>query len=118
MRISSCLFSLVLIAGSIHLQGEEVVCTFREKAEEKPALTLYYVPWCYYCHKVINYLKRINKQIPLKDIQDPGNREELITIGGMSQVPCLVIGDEALYESSDIIAWLSARQDLLEDIPK
>jgi len=31
--------------------------------------------------------------------------DELIKIGGMSQVPCLVIDGKALYESLDIIEW-------------
>ena len=44
--------------------------------------------------------------IPMKNTWDKSNREELITIGGMSQVPCLVIDGKAMYESDDIIAWL------------
>lgn len=45
--------------------------------------------------------------IPTKDIsQNPDLKDELVTIGGKSQVPCLVINGEALYESDDIIAWL------------
>jgi len=31
--------------------------------------------------------------------------DELIKIGGKSQVPCLVINGRALYESQDIIKW-------------
>jgi len=34
------------------------------------------------------------------------SREELISIGGQSQIPCLVIDGKALYESDDIIEWL------------
>ena len=45
--------------------------------------------------------------IPKKDIQlDSAARDELIGIGGKSQVPCLVIDGVALYESNEIIAWL------------
>ncbi len=43
----------------------------------------------------------------MKDIhQDPSAREELIKIGGKSQVPCLIIDGKTLYESWDIIEWL------------
>lgn len=43
----------------------------------------------------------------LKDIRkSPASREELLKIGGKSQVPCLVIDGVALYESLDIIKWL------------
>ncbi|HCJ83111.1 MAG TPA: hypothetical protein DHV41_03775 [Parachlamydiales bacterium] len=82
---------------------------------ETPVLTLYYAPWCYYSHKVLNYLDRIHKRVPLKDIQNPLYKEELIRLGGKRQIPCLIINQEALYESNEIIAWLSQHQDLLED---
>lgn len=46
--------------------------------------------------------------VPMKDTHEhPAFREELIKIGGKSQVPCLVIDGKALYESNDIIEWLS-----------
>lgn len=83
---------------------------------EDPPLTLYYAPWCFYCHKVINYLKQIHKQLPLKDVQNPENKQELLRIGGKRQVPCLVIDGEALYESDEIIAWLSSHKDRLDNI--
>lgn len=43
-----------------------------------------------------------------KDIQiDSKARDELIGIGGKSQVPCLVADGIAIYESDDIIDWLT-----------
>ena len=86
------------------------------QASEKPTLTLYYAPWCYACHRVVNYLKQINKQAPLKDVQYPENKDTLITYGGKKQVPCLFIDGEPLYESEAIIDWLSTHLDFLEDI--
>ena len=80
-----------------------------------PTLALYHTPWCYYCQKVIKYLDRIHKTVPLKDVDYLCNKEELKKIGGKSQVPCLVIDGQALYESNDIIAWLSANQNKLEN---
>ena len=45
-------------------------------------------------------------QVDMKDIlKEPSNRDELIRIGGKSQVPCLVIEGKPLYESLDIIEW-------------
>ena len=42
----------------------------------------------------------------MKDTQEDSTyRDELIKIGGKSQVPCLVIDGKALYESLDIIEW-------------
>ena len=70
-------------------------------------LTLYYMESCSYCQKVLSYMKRAGITIPLKSISlDPANRQELFKIGGMAQVPCLVIDGKALYESADIIQWL------------
>ncbi len=72
-----------------------------------PKLTLYHFVGCPYCQKVKDYLKSANITVPLKDIhEDPAYRDELIKIGGKSQVPCLLIGTQALYESSAIIEWL------------
>ena len=42
----------------------------------------------------------------LKNAYDSAVRDELIKIGGDSQVPCLTIDGQAMYESDDIIDWL------------
>jgi glutaredoxin 3 len=44
--------------------------------------------------------------VTLHDVYQDDNRNKLLQIGGMSQVPCLVIDGKALYESDDIIDWL------------
>ena len=81
-------------------------------AQEKYTLTLYIRSNCYYCRKVLKFLASEGKTIPMKDTQkDPGAREELIQIGHKGQVPCLVINDQALYESDAIIAWLKKNRD-------
>lgn len=70
-------------------------------------LTLYYRPGCGYCQRVLSYLEETKITIPMKDTGATASyREELIKIGGKSQVPCLVIDGRALYESLDIIEWL------------
>ena len=69
-------------------------------------LTLYHFAGCPYCQRVRDHLKSAAITVPMKDIrQNPVWHDELIKIGGKPQVPCLVIGDQALYESSDIIEW-------------
>jgi glutathione S-transferase len=47
-----------------------------------------------------------NIVVPMEDTTDPEQQSTLISIGGKKQVPCLVIGGEALYESDAIVAWL------------
>ena len=73
-----------------------------------PNLVLYYTDSCSYCQKVFRFMQQHNIRIALKNtMQDPKNRQELLKIGGKTQVPCLVIDAKALYESDDIIQWLN-----------
>lgn len=70
-------------------------------------LVLYYYEECPYCQKVLRFLKDSQISVTLKNTRtDSKAREELMKIGGKSQVPCLVINGKPLYESVDIIAWL------------
>ncbi len=74
-----------------------------------PELTLYHFPSCPFCRIVFDCLSRLDIEIPMRDIQaEPGAREDLLEIGGKSQVPCLVIDGKPMYESGDIIRWLEA----------
>lgn len=68
---------------------------------------LFYMNYCPYCEKVREYMKENNIEIEEVNIdEDKKGREELISKGGKLQVPMLLIGDQPLYESLDIIEWL------------
>ena len=83
-------------------------------AQDKIELMLFYSPWCPYSQKVLNYLTKIHKSVPMRNIQnDPAGKEILKNQGGKGQVPCLFIDGKALYESDDIIQWLSEHKDAL-----
>ncbi|MCX6990887.1 MAG: glutaredoxin [Chlamydiae bacterium] len=85
-----------------------------EQTQEKIELMLFYSPWCPYCQKVLSYLTQIHKSVPMRNIQnDPAGKEILKNQGGELQVPCLFIDGKALYESDDIIQWLSMHKDSL-----
>ncbi len=74
-------------------------------------LNLYYFDTCPFCRKVLDYIDEadLRSEIVFKNTgNDPANREELISIGGKSMVPCLVIDGKALYESLDIIEFLKS----------
>jgi len=74
-------------------------------------LTLYQFDECPYCQKVQQFLGENDIEIPFKNtMENPEYREELISIGGTGQVPCLVIDGKPLYESDDIIARLKANK--------
>ena len=69
-------------------------------------LVLYYMPTCPFCQKVLSFMKKNGIEVALKDtLARQEFRQELLTIGGKTQVPCLVIDGKALYESEDIIVW-------------
>lgn len=71
-------------------------------------LTLYHMPSCPYCLKVRRYMEAHDMEIPLRDITaNPAARDQLKRVGGKVQVPCLFIDGTPLYESDDIITYLS-----------
>ena len=71
------------------------------------SMILYQRPTCPFCRKVTDFMENNDIQISIKDTRDQSNLAELESIGGKRQVPCLVIDGEALYESNDIINFLS-----------
>lgn len=73
---------------------------------EDKKLSLYTLKTCPFCHKVMRVIDKYNLDVEIKPIEDEKNRQELIELGGKEQVPMLLIGDEVLYESSDIVKWL------------
>ena len=98
-------------------EESEITCVNRISSDNKQwqhfsELTLYYKENCPFCVRVMNYLEKIDKQIRLKDIaQNPDAKEELLSIRGKTQVPCLLIDGKALYESLDIIRWLADNKE-------
>ncbi|HLR20863.1 MAG TPA: glutaredoxin [Tissierellaceae bacterium] len=69
-------------------------------------LKFYYMEQCPFCKKVMSYMRRNDINVEMVDINaDPKNKEELERIGGKVQVPMLLIDEEPLYESDDIISW-------------
>jgi glutathione S-transferase len=47
--------------------------------------------------------------IDLKSTTEPENRQTLLEVGKKNQVPCLFIEGVPLYESDDIISYLTER---------
>ena len=74
---------------------------------------LYHTRTCPFCYLVRHAIDDLELDIEMRDINDnPAYRAELISGGGKQQVPCLHIldpdgGTEWLYESRDIIEYLS-----------
>lgn len=72
------------------------------------SLELYYKPSCPWCQKVLAFMDSRGITLPLHDISaNAQDAAHLVEVGGKRQVPCLLIDEVALYESSDIIDYLA-----------
>ncbi|WP_066306322.1 glutaredoxin family protein [Atopobium deltae] len=70
-------------------------------------LQLYHRPTCPYCVKVLRFIEQHNMHIELHNVSESETDARFLAEkGGKSQVPCLFIDGEPLYESDDIIQYL------------
>ena len=79
-----------------------------KKGETMTDYKLYVGTVCRFCKKVEDFMNENNIDIPLVNInEDRSAMLELVEKGGKRQVPCLYHDGEYLYESDDIIKFLS-----------
>ena len=73
-------------------------------------LELYMFDTSPFCRRVLNYLDESGRtDVELHNIhKNEADRQRLIEVGGVEQVPCLFIDGVPMYESLDIIDWLKA----------
>ena len=73
-------------------------------------LELFMFDTCPFCRRVLNYIDESGRtDVELHNIRkNEADRQRLIEVGGMEQVPCLFIDGKPMYESLDIIDWLKA----------
>ena len=74
------------------------------------SLDLYYYDSCPYCQQVLRAMRRlgIEDKITLKNLLVSDEAAEtLVRVGGKRQVPCLFIDGDPMYESDDIVQWLT-----------
>lgn len=69
---------------------------------------LYVMSGCPYCKKVLDFLNDNGIAYHKFDISDSDNYNQLMTLGGVEQVPFLhdEDNDVKMYESSDIIEYI------------
>jgi glutathione S-transferase len=77
----------------------------------EPKLALYYSKYCFFCQKVLMFLRGKESDLELLNTSDRANAQTLMQGGGKTQVPCLRIEQadgtvEWMYESDDIIQYL------------
>lgn len=73
---------------------------------------LYYSKYCYFCQKVLMFLRGRKHDVELRSTSNRSFAQELMAGGGKTQVPCLRVDSGAgkvqwMYESDDIIRYLS-----------
>ncbi len=76
-----------------------------------PELSLYYSKYCFFCQKVLMFLRGKDHGIELRSTSHKEHAQALAQGGGKTQVPCLRIEQENgnvewMYESNDIIHYL------------
>lgn len=73
-------------------------------------LELYMFDTCPFCRRVLKYLDESGRtDVELHNIhKSEADRQRLVAVGGMEQVPCLFVDGVPMYESLDIIDWLKA----------
>ncbi|TGL57287.1 glutaredoxin [Leptospira ognonensis] len=74
-------------------------------------IKIYHYFGCPYCYRVLSALEalglKVGKDYKLVEaLRGSPGREEVVRLGGQSQVPFMVDGDVKMYESADIIHYL------------
>lgn len=92
-----------------------------EMDKQTAKLALYQYAACPFCVKVRWSMKRQSLNIETRDAKRNAHfADELVAGGGALKVPCLRIEEDSgaitwMYESSDIIAYLDQRFDLVAE---
>ena len=72
-------------------------------------LELFYFESCPFCQIVLNEIQKLNIDSKIDKLNihnDSSALERLIQMNGMKQVPCLVIDNQPMLESSQIVEFL------------
>lgn len=80
-----------------------------------PKLELFKYDACPFCVRVMDAVDQLGVKVEMKDIlMDQSNLQRLMNDTGRRTVPCLYIDGKPMFESADIISWLSENSDKLE----
>jgi glutaredoxin len=70
-------------------------------------LVLYKFDGCPFCRRVHRAIDRLAVNIEYRDVRvEPRWRADLLERTGRTQVPCLFVDGEPLFESLDIVSWI------------
>lgn len=124
MKIIRWILGCIILTFDFLYRPKGIQRDAQEQAEidrQTGKLTLYQYAACPFCVKVRWSMKRLSLAIETRDAKrNPQFADELVAGGGALKVPCLKI-EEAngaviwMYESSDIIAYLEQRFQLVSE---
>lgn len=69
-------------------------------------LALYTSDACPYCLRVYAAIRRLGVEVEYRHRSEARWRDDLVARTGRAQVPCLLIDETPLFESSEIIRFL------------
>lgn len=72
-------------------------------------IELYILKTCPYCQKVMDFMNKESIRYEERDVAIPEYNEKLLKLGGKAQVPFLYDDGVGIYESDDIIKYLTNR---------
>ena len=72
-------------------------------------IQLYIKTPCQFSVRVISVLKELKIPFEEKNVLNDAYRDELISLGGKKQTPCIVDGDTVMYESKSIIEYIEQK---------
>ena len=102
---------LVMLGGSNIVAFDQRKTKEMEMQKDGKELVLYIRESCPYCQKVIKYLEASGTKVTIKDALLQENKAYLLEHGKKTQVPCLFIGEEPMFESEDIITFFKNHKD-------
>ncbi|MCH9617042.1 MAG: 6-phospho-beta-galactosidase [Chlamydiia bacterium] len=96
----------IIHSGFFPLADIKKVFMKDKKIADAKEMVLYVKKSCPYCVKVLDFLEKNHIKITVKDAAEQENREYLLKNAHKTQVPCLFIKDEPMFESDDIISFI------------
>jgi len=70
-------------------------------------LALYKSDRCPFCFRVYRAIDRLGVNVEYRDVRvEPRWKSDLLERTGRTQVPCLFVDGEPMFESLDIVRWL------------
>ncbi len=98
---------LLFMSAAVTLKAEETTSSSN--------VMLYYTPTCPHSVRVIAYLEKIGKTIPMTNLKEqPQAKADLrAVLGNELRVPCLVVNGRPILGEEPIMEWIQDHPEML-----